>query len=72
VILSLDAAADWLDRSTPPRAALDLLAPYEKADLEWHEVSRMVNNAAVDSPACIERASESAQPTISQLSLLPD
>jgi putative SOS response-associated peptidase YedK len=72
VILSLDAAADWLDRSTTPRAALELLVPYEKADLEWHEVSRMVNNAAVDSPACIERASESAQPTISQLSLLPD
>ncbi len=72
VLLSEDSAAWWLDPSTPTSSALSLLRPYEGGDLECYEVSKLVNNASFDSPACMEPASESSDPGVSQLSLLPD
>ena len=71
-LLSLDSAERWLDRDTPLKEALALLQPYEGEDLEFYEVSKLVNNAAFDSPACIEAAGEPKVETVSQLSLLPD
>ena len=35
---------------------LPLLQPYDKSDLEMYAVSRAVNNAANDSPDCIQPA----------------
>ncbi len=72
VLLSSDAAAEWLERSTSTNDALRLLGPYEGSDLECYEVSKLVNNASFDSPACMEPASESSDSSVSQLSLLPD
>lgn len=53
VVLSLDAAEEWIDESTRTRRAVELMAPYEEADLECYEVSRLVNSPANDSPECI-------------------
>jgi putative SOS response-associated peptidase YedK len=52
-ILSAEAGDSWLDSRVSGRAALDLLEPYEKEDLECYEVSRYVNSPANDSPDCI-------------------
>lgn len=52
-LLTLDAAEEWLDASTRPSRALDLLEPYEGNDLECYEVSRYVNTPANDSPECM-------------------
>jgi putative SOS response-associated peptidase YedK len=54
VVLTLDAAEEWIDPSTRSRRAVELMAPYEAADLECYEVSRFVNSPANDSPECIE------------------
>jgi hypothetical protein len=35
-----------------------LLSPYEKSDLECHEVSKLVNNPANDSPECMAPVAE--------------
>jgi len=53
VIMPLEAAERWLDRAVSPRGALDLLTPYEEADLECYAVSKYVNSPANDSPDCI-------------------
>ena len=53
VVLSLDAAEEWIDESTRTRRAVELMAPYKEADLECYEVSRLVNSPANDSPECI-------------------
>lgn len=52
-LMTLDAAEEWLDPSTRPTRALELLEPYERADLECYEVSRLVNSPANDSAECI-------------------
>lgn len=57
VVLSLDAAEEWIDESTRTRRAIELMAPYEAADLQCYEVSRFVNSPANDSPECIEPVS---------------
>ena len=54
VVLTLDAAEEWIDDSTRTRRAVELMAPYEAADLECYEVSRYVNSPANDSPECIK------------------
>src|SRR5215203_308454 len=72
VLLTGDSSAKWLDRSTSTNSALSLLRSYEGVDLECYEVSKLVNNASFDSPACMEPASESSDSGVSQLSLLPD
>jgi putative SOS response-associated peptidase YedK len=54
VVLTLDAAEEWIDPSTRARRAVELMVPYEAADLECYEVSRYVNSPANDSPECIE------------------
>jgi len=53
VLLSPDGCEEWLDESTRMRRAVELMAPYEKDDLECYEVSRYVNSPANDSPDCI-------------------
>ena len=72
VLLDLDAAERWVDSATPMEAALGLLRPYEGADLECYEVSKLVNSPSNDSPECMQPAEESPGETVSQLSLLPD
>lgn len=69
-ILDLDSAERWVSPSTPVDAAIGLLRPYEGADLECYEVSRLVNSPANDSSECMRPAEESFRETVSQLSLL--
>lgn len=54
VVLTLDAAQEWLDGDTLERRAIQLLGPYDAPDLECYPVSSFVNTAANDSPQCIE------------------
>ena len=55
VILTPDAIRKWLDpRELPSDELMNLLAPYPAEEMEANPVSRMVNNARVDSPDCIE------------------
>lgn len=60
-LLTLDSAEEWLDPSTPPARLKSILAPYEGNDLECHEVSKLVNNPANDSPECMAPV---AEPTV--------
>jgi len=57
VVLTLDGAEEWIDPATRTRRAVELMVPYEAADLECYEVSRFVNSPANDSPQCIEPVS---------------
>jgi putative SOS response-associated peptidase YedK len=57
-ILSLDAAAEWLDPHTPVKRCLELLGPCEDEDFSYYEVSTFVNSPANDSPECIERVAQ--------------
>ncbi|MDO8502128.1 MAG: SOS response-associated peptidase [Gemmatimonadaceae bacterium] len=50
VVMTLDAAEEWLDRATSEARLLELLTPYEAPDLECYEVSRYVNSPENDSP----------------------
>jgi putative SOS response-associated peptidase YedK len=52
-LLNADTAVDWLDRGTEEPRLLDLLAPYDEADLECHEVSTLVNSPLNDSAECM-------------------
>lgn len=72
VLLDLDAAERWVNSATPIEAALGLLRPYEGADLECYEVSKLVNSPSNDSPECMQPAEEPSKEAVSQLSLLPD
>lgn len=69
-ILDLDAAERWVSGFTPVEAALGLLVPYERADLECYEVSKLVNSPANDSSDCMLPVEESFRDTVRQLSLL--
>jgi len=53
VLLVDDATTRWMDDSAQERDVQALLSPYDKDDLEMHEVGRFVNSAANDSPECI-------------------
>ena len=55
-LLSLDGAFQWVNPETRLNDALGLLRPYERDDLEYHEVSRLVNSPANDTPECIAPA----------------
>ncbi len=55
-VLPLHAAEAWMDVSTPERVLTRLLVPYEESDLDFYEVSRLVNNPANDSEECIQPA----------------
>jgi putative SOS response-associated peptidase YedK len=50
-----EATTSWLDPSAKLGDLRSFLSPYSRNDLEMYEVGRYVNNAANDSPACIER-----------------
>ena len=53
VILPKAAQRVWLDgENEDPFALSDLLAPYDAAEMEWYEVSRLVNSPANNSPEC--------------------
>jgi putative SOS response-associated peptidase YedK len=52
-VLSGDNAIEWLDAETPAERLLGLLAPYEEANLECHEVSTLVNSPVNDSADCM-------------------
>ncbi|HUQ49048.1 MAG TPA: SOS response-associated peptidase [Gemmatimonadaceae bacterium] len=56
VILDPDHAADWLSSTTPERRLHALMEPYRKDDLEYYEVSSLVNTPANDGPECIAPA----------------
>ena len=53
VLLTLDAASEWLDSRTTAARLIEMLKSYDDPDLERHEVSRYVNTPANDSPECI-------------------
>lgn len=54
-ILSADAQAVWMDRSTTdPDRLLAVLTPYPEGEMEAYPVSRRVNVPTVDDPACIQ------------------
>ena len=53
VLLDLDSAERWVDRSTPISASIRLLRPYEGPDLECYQVSKLVNSPANDSAECL-------------------
>jgi putative SOS response-associated peptidase YedK len=53
VILDPDHAADWLSSTTPERRLHALMEPYRKDDLEFYEVSNLVNSPANGGPECI-------------------
>jgi putative SOS response-associated peptidase YedK len=53
VILNSDNAADWLSSTTPERRLHSLMEPYRNDDLEFYEVSNLVNSPANDGPECI-------------------
>ncbi len=60
VILAPEAYAAWLDPEVEdPRRLTPLLAPYPSETMEAYPVSPLVNNAAHQSPRCIEPAEES-------------
>ncbi len=61
-ILPLDRAAQWLDPDTSHRNLLALLTPYSEADLEWREVSPLVNATVNDSPDCIAPYTRDPEP----------
>lgn len=53
VILDSDHAADWLSSTTPERRLHSLMEPYRKDDLDFYEVSSLVNSPANDGSQCI-------------------
>ena len=53
VILPPDARAVWLDRAASRDDLLALLRPFRAGELTHHEVSRLVNTPANDTPECI-------------------
>jgi putative SOS response-associated peptidase YedK len=52
-LLNADRAAEWLDSGTAESRLLDLLTPYDEADLECHEVSILVNSPLNDTAECM-------------------
>jgi putative SOS response-associated peptidase YedK len=55
-ILAREARERWLDPAADATELRALLAPFEDPALEAYRVSRLVNSAANESPACIEPA----------------
>lgn len=45
---------DWLEPNQPSDALQSLLKPCEHKKLDWHPVSRRMNNAGYDEPDCVE------------------
>ncbi len=66
-IFGLDDAEEWLNPATNEQRLLELLAPYDKSDLECYEVSRLVNGSADDSADCI--APFKRPPVVKELTL---
>lgn len=44
----------WARPDTPPEVLEALLKPYDADDLDMYEVSKLVNNARIDAPDCIQ------------------
>lgn len=62
VILSKEDEAAWLDPSREdPEMLKTFLKSYPSEAMEMYDVTRAVNNAMNDSPACVERAGEEAE-----------
>ncbi len=57
VILSDDDAVKWLNPRSDTRELQELLRPYPEDELEFFEVSKLVNSPQHDGPDCIEPAS---------------
>lgn len=64
------AVADWIDykRVTDTSYLLGLLKP--TSSLEWHPVSRLVNNARIKSDQCNKRIDESRRESTSESKLM--
>lgn len=54
VILEFDHSLKWMSPNSPDSELRKLLRPYSGRDLEIYAVSRAVNDAANDTPQCIE------------------
>ena len=53
-ILKPQAEAEWLSLDTTPQQALELLQPYQDAEMRAYEVSKLVNSPANDIPKVIK------------------
>jgi putative SOS response-associated peptidase YedK len=64
VILRRKDEEAWLDSNTQSKRLTALLAPYPSEEMEAYEVSKLVNNAAVNSPDCIAPAVPPPPPSL--------
>jgi putative SOS response-associated peptidase YedK len=58
VIIPPDRRETWLNQDTDPARLGELLEPLPPSQIEFHEVSRMVNSPKNNTPACIEPATK--------------
>jgi putative SOS response-associated peptidase YedK len=56
VIIQPDKRGVWLNRESDPARLVELLKPLPSDQIEFHEVSRMVNSPKNNRPECIEPA----------------
>ncbi len=56
VILRRTDESAWLDPEGKPEKLVKLLEPYEWKDMEYHEVSRLVNSPRNDGHECIAKS----------------
>jgi putative SOS response-associated peptidase YedK len=64
VILKRQDEEAWLDPKVASTRLTALIAPYPAEEMEAYEVSKLINNAAVDTPDCIEPATPPPAPTL--------
>jgi len=64
VILKRQDEEAWLDPKVASTRLTALLAPYPAEEMEAYEVSKLINNAAIDTPDCIESAVPPPAPTL--------
>jgi putative SOS response-associated peptidase YedK len=64
VILKRKDEEQWLDPKTQAMRLTALLAPYPGEEMEAYEVSKLINNASVDTPDCIEPAVPPPPPSL--------
>ncbi len=56
VIIPLDKRELWLNPDANPEDLMDMLVPFASSEIDFHEVSRMVNSPQNNSSQCIEPA----------------
>lgn len=62
VILRQKDESAWLDPEVKPEKMVKLLEPYEWSDMEYYEVSKLVNSPRNDGPECISPLKDTLKP----------